>query len=227
MIMSPFRTTAQPGENILVYRKGAFACLMRPGDQRFLRMGEKAVRVRMKQRSAELALQEIATADGLQVRVSAVARWEVADARAFHEIDEDPVSVLYLQTQIALRDLVASLEAPDAVQRLRADRSLVQGLSDAVQLGVAELGIRVLEVVIKDVQLPIEMRRAAIDLATAKARGLAQLEEARARTASLRALANGARLLDEHPALAQLQLVQAAPMGSQLVLKFGTDEREV
>ena len=225
MIMSPFRITAQPGENILVYRKGSFACVLRPGDQRSLRWSERHVVVPMKQQSAELPLQEIGTADGLQVRVSAVTRWEVADPRAFHEVDADPESALYLATQIALRDLVASLEAPEAVQRLRAEPELVRQLVDAVQSQVEALGVRVLAVVIKDVQLPVEMRRAAIDLATAKVRGLAQLEEARARTASLRALANGARLLDEHPALAQLQLVQAAPMGSQLVLKLGTDER--
>jgi hypothetical protein len=47
------------------------------------------------------------------------------------------------------------------------------------------------------------------------------LEAARAETAALRALANGARLLDEHPALAQLRLVQSAPPGTRLVLQLG------
>lgn len=35
---------------------------------------------------------------------------------------------------------------------------------------------------------------------------------------ALRSLANGAALLDKHPALAQLRLVQALPMGSRVVL---------
>ena len=34
-------------------------------------------------------------------------------------------------------------------------------------------------------------------------------------------MANGAALLDAHPALAQLRLVQAAPMGATVVLHVG------
>ena len=74
------------------------------------------------------------------------------------------------------------------------------------------------EVVVKDVILPHELRSAYAELVTAKARGAAQLEAARAETAALRSMANGAKLLDEHPALARLRLVQALPPGSTLEL---------
>ena len=49
---------------------------------------------------------------------------------------------------------------------------------------------------------------------TARQRGQAKLEAARAETAALRSLANGAKLLDEHPALARQRLVQALPPGA-------------
>jgi len=52
-------------------------------------------------------------------------------------------------------------------------------------------------------------------------RGAAQLESARAETAALRALANAGKLLDAHPALAQLRLVQQIPCGSRVVLAMG------
>ena len=64
---------------------------------------------------------------------------------------------------------------------------------------------------LKDVLLPPEIRGAATALIVARQRGAALLEEARAETAALRSLANGARLLDAHPALARLRLVQAVP----------------
>ena len=51
------------------------------------------------------------------------------------------------------------------------------------------------------------------------------LEEARAETAALRSLANGARLLDAHPALAQQRLVQSMPPGTRLVLALGDGVR--
>jgi len=44
---------------------------------------------------------------------------------------------------------------------------------------------------------------------------------ARAETAALRALANAGKLLDAHPALAQLRLVQQIPYGSRVVLALG------
>jgi hypothetical protein len=43
----------------------------------------------------------------------------------------------------------------------------------------------------------------------------------------LGSLANGAKLLDEHPALARMRLVKAAPCGSQLVLRFGAPEESL
>ncbi|CQD10241.1 hypothetical protein BN970_02011 [Mycolicibacterium conceptionense] len=78
-----------------------------------------------------------------------------------------------------------------------------------------------IEAFVKDVIVPAEIRAAAMQLVTAKATGAAKLEAARAETAALRALANAGKLLDAHPALAQLQLVQRVPYGSKVVLAVG------
>ena len=74
---------------------------------------------------------------------------------------------------------------------------------------------------IKDVVLPAELRAAYAELITARQRGQVQLEAARAESAALRSMANAAKLLDEHPALARLRMVQAATYGSKLVLDVG------
>ena len=63
-----------------------------------------------------------------------------------------------------------------------------------------------------------DLRSAYAHLVSARTRGQAQLEAARAETAALRSLANGAKLLDEHTALARLRLVQALPPGSSVQL---------
>ena len=68
--------------------------------------------------------------------------------------------------------------------------------------------------------LPGEIRAAALELATAQHRAAVLLEQARAETAALRSMANAAKLLDDHPALARLRLVQAAGPGSRLVLQL-------
>ncbi len=78
--------------------------------------------------------------------------------------------------------------------------------------------MEVREVVVKDVVQPHELREAYNDVATGRQRALVELEAARAETAALRSLANGAKLLDDHAALARLRLVQALPFGSTVTL---------
>lgn len=165
--------------------------------------------------------QEILTVDGVQVRVSAAVRWTVADPIAWLERAVDPLGLVYLATQVALRDAVAGLTLDSVSQRgAGLDAATLTGAVDAAG---QPLGLSVIEVVVKDVILPTEVRAATLELATARQRSAAQLEMARAETAALRSLANGAKLLDDHPALARMRLVQAAPYGTQLVIKLGAD----
>ena len=55
-------------------------------------------------------------------------------------------------------------------------------------------------------------------------RGLAELERARAEAASLRSLANTAKLLADDPAPLQLRTLQAAAEGAQIVIHRGEGE---
>lgn len=215
-----FHVTVQPGQAALLYRRGEFRRTLGPG-RHLWRWGDQLVEVSTKSRTTVLAAQEVGTSDGLQVKATAAARWRVVDPAAFMHRDEDPHAVLYLALQLALRDLVGGIEAAVLVHRLRSEPDLAHRLRTTVQQAVTELGIDVLEAMVRDVVLPAEVRRIAVDLATARARAQEQLEEARANTAALRALANGAKLLDDHPALARQQLVAAMPPGTQLVLKVG------
>lgn len=166
------------------------------------------------------APQDVLTSDGVSVRVIAAVRWKVADVRAFVATVQDPAGLVYLAVQVALRDALADVE----VERLvRASRLTGDVLLEGARRAGAEVGVEVVGVVVKDVILPVELRYAYAELVTTRTRGLAQLEAARAETAALRSLANGAKLLDDHPALARLRLVQALPHGSTLELSVGTE----
>jgi regulator of protease activity HflC (stomatin/prohibitin superfamily) len=75
------------------------------------------------------------------------------------------------------------------------------------------------EVVLRDLMLPGELRRAYSETALARERGKAELERARGETAALRSLANSAKLLEEHPSLLHLRTIQAAgEPGTTIVL---------
>lgn len=173
----------------------------------------------LRERLVTLAPQEVLTADAVSLRVTVALRIVVTDAVAYVEKADDPVAGVYLAAQIALRDIAVGLTAEEVMRRsTRIDAAAIR---DAARDAGARTGIDVLDAYVKDVIVPAEIRTAAMQLVTAKTRGAAQLEAARAQTAALRALANAGKLLDAHPALAQLQLVQQMPYGSRVVLAMG------
>jgi len=216
----PFITVAAD-QRAVEYVRGSFTRVLGPGRHR--RPWRARFRwVSTRERLVAIAPQDVLTADGLAVRVSAALRWAVVEPRAFVEVADEPVASVYLAIQVALRDALAEVDVADAVRHLR--QSVAGRLVTAARAAAAEVGIDVRDVVVKDVLLPIEVRAATAELVTARTRGQAELEKARAETAALRSLANAARMLDDHPALAQLRLVQALPPGASV--KLAVDRRE-
>jgi hypothetical protein len=128
-------------------------------------------------------------------------------------------SVLYNATQLALRAVVSGVAVEALLnQRLEIGAQLLA----RVQPEAAKIGINVLAVEVKDVMFPADLKRAFADVLKAKQEGQAALERARGESASLRNLANAARVLEGNPALMNLRLMQslasAQNSGSTLVL---------
>jgi regulator of protease activity HflC (stomatin/prohibitin superfamily) len=161
------------------------------------------------------AAQEVASADVPGVKVSAVARWAVADPVAFLDQSVDPTEEIRLAVQLAVRDW-ATATALEAFVGARQAATPV--LTEAAQPAARRVGAEVSEVWLRDLIVPGEIRRAVLAQVTARQEGLAELERARAQTAALRALANGARVLEDHPGLLQLSTTRAAAEGGGTVV---------
>ncbi|MGL4177576.1 MAG: SPFH domain-containing protein [Dermatophilaceae bacterium] len=216
--MSPFAVTVPARTTVVEYRHGAVTRVLEAG-RHPRRWGTRRVAVDRRESLLSVAPQEVPTADGISVRVSAAVRWSVADPVAFLERHEDPRAAVYLATQVALRGMLATATVADL--RQRGAGVSTEALTDAVTPAALDVGVAVAEVVVKDVILPGELRLAALELATSQVRGQARLEAARAETAALRSLANGARLLEANPALARQRLVESLPPGSRVALNVG------
>lgn len=214
------RITVSPGHTVLAYRGTAVQAL--PAGRHRVRKPDATFDVDLRERLIPVAPQEILTADSMSVRVSMTLRACVIDAVAFVERSADPIGAVYLAAQVALREVCAGVGSDDLIRR--GDTVDVTPIRAAAAEVAGTVGLEVLEVVIRDVIVPAEVRTAALEVITAKTRGQAKLEAARAETAALRALANAGRLLDAHPALAQLRLVEAVPYGARVVLSVGGAE---
>lgn len=165
--------------------------------------------------------QEVLTADGVQVRFSVLATITVVDATTWVSASASPLEVIYAALQVALRDRVAALEL---AQIAAARATTLDGVEVELASHVATLGATVSGIAVKDITLPQEVRSVLAQVALTKQRGLAELERARSEAASLRSLANTAKLLADNPALLQLRTLQAAAEGAQVIIHRGEGE---
>ena len=159
--------------------------------------------------------QEVLTADGLAVRLSLTTTVRVESPQTWHEAVEQPDAFLYAALQVALREAVAGRTLDEVLTDRLAVPVQMRG---AVVTAADALGMSVESLALRDVMVPAELRRAAAEVATARAEGLASLERARSEVAATRALANAAKLVASQPGLLQLRTLQAVEAGGATVV---------
>lgn len=217
------RVVVQEWERVLRYRDGRFAEQLGPGAHRrrwWRSWRVRSARVDLRPRLLQVPGQEVLTSDGLSVRLTLLARVTVADPRRWHESAAQPDDFVYAALQVAVRDAVAGR----TLDELLAARTLLAAeLQAAATVTAQEVGLALGEVAVRDLMVPTELRRAAAEVASARAQGQAALERARSEVAATRALANAARLAADNPALLQLRTLQAVEAGrATVVLSAGT-----
>ena len=203
----------------LLYREGKFVEAFSVG--RHIRWGRHLTWNVLDVRKASLLIagQDVLTADNVGIKLSLLIAYQVSDpARATNDT-QDWQGDLHNAAQLALRAVVGGV----AVEALLSQRLEIGAqLLARVQPEAAKIGINVLVVEVKDVMFPADLKRAFAEVLKAKQEGQAALERARGESASLRNLANAARVLEGNPALMNLRLMQslsaAQNAGSTLVV---------
>lgn len=206
--------TIEPWETGVVVRDGAIVDTWGPGRHRHHGRGSVTV---LDTRPSILTIptQEVLTSDGVQVRLSLVARVAIVDPVRWLTTTLSPLELLYTELQVALRDRVAALELA-AISGART--TLLDGVEEELAEVAASVGATLTRIALKDITLPMEVRAAVAQVALTKQRGLADIERARADAAVMRSLANTAKLMAEHPELLQLKTLQAASEGAQVII---------
>lgn len=165
--------------------------------------------------------QEVLTSDGVAAKVSLAARYVVGDVAAALTQDADYRRTMYLLLQLALRDAVGRRTLDET---LAARRAIGPEIRDACAGRLALIGVELLEVDVRDVMLPGELKRAFASVIAARKDGEAALERARGETAALRNLANAGRMLDDNPGLLQLRILQELGESSGNTVVFGAPD---
>jgi len=204
----------------LLYHHGKFvAPPLEPG--RHIRWGRKfeVAPYDLRKVTHPVAGQEVLTADNVSLKVSLLVTCQFADVVKAVRETQSWYADLYNVAQLALRAVAGAVPA-EALLSQRVD--IGAQLLARVQPEAAKAGLTVHTVEVKDVMLSAELKRAFADTLKAKQEGQAALERARGESASLRNLANAARVLDGNPALMNLRVLQslasAQNAGNTLVL---------
>jgi len=203
----------------LLYHKGKLVEVLSAG--RPVRWGRHYTLDAQDVRKASLLVagQDVLTADNVALKLSLLVTYQVADpVKAAHET-QNWQGDLYNAAQLALRAVVGGVFVEKLLnQRLEIGAQLLV----RVQPEGAKIGINVHAVEVKDVMFPADLKRAFAETLKAKQEGQAALERARGESATLRNLANAARVLEGNPALMNLRLMQsltaAQNAGNTLVL---------
>jgi len=189
----------------LRYRDGKFIGLLEPGAYWIYSQVTTIFPVDMRSHYASISGQEVLTKDAVTIKMSLAVEYAIEDPeRAINGV-EKYYDGLHSALQIALRDIVCSLD----VDELLEGRNGISGrLMEMTREKSKALGVRLQSVNVRDIILPGDLRQIFARVVTARKEGQAALEKARGETAALRNLANVAQLLEKNPALLNLRVIQ-------------------
>ena len=192
-------------ERALRYRRGRFVDVLGPGQHWSFRPTTFVRKLDVRPRFVSIPGQEVLSADGVGLRVSLAAEYELTDpARAINNV-ENFQEALYVTIQLALRQIVGETPIDDLLDKRG---ELGARLLELVAEPAQQLGLTVKQVELKDIMFPGALKKTFAQVVSARKEGLAALERARGETAALRNLANAARMLEDNPSLLQLRLLQ-------------------
>lgn len=190
----------------VLYDHGRVKKILGAGRYLIFKPWQSLVYVDMRETTISVTNQEIVCSDSLALRFSSALVYKVTDAVKSIEAARNTYEILYLDLQLVLREAVAGMTVEDVLTRRN---EISNSLLSAIQPKAEALGLQVTSGGIKDITLPAEVRRIYSQVMQAEKLAQANMAKSRAEVASLRALANAAKMMDGNPNLLHLRTLQA------------------
>lgn len=220
------RAQVMEWEQGLLFTNGRFERVLGAGRYWLVKpfKGETLVTVDTRLTSVAVPAQEVLTKDKLPVRLTVIAQYRVADAKAAQFKAQSFGVLLYEELQLALRGLVGAYTLDGLFESKQA---LSERLAELAKPKLAELGVELRACGVKDVVLPGELKGIYTKAVEAEKLAQAALITAREELAAARCQANTAKLIAENPAILRLKELQVLaelakkPGNSTIVLGAG------
>jgi regulator of protease activity HflC (stomatin/prohibitin superfamily) len=201
----------------LLYVEGRLVEKLAPGRHAFWTAGRKieVKRLDLRPQAVEITAQEMLTKDRIALRVTLTAFRRIVDPERVASAVPDVDAWLYRLVQFAIREAVASRTLDEV---LSAKNELDAELRGFVRERMADTGIELTELGVKDVILPGEIRELVNKVVEAERTAKANLIRRQEETAATRSLLNTAKLMEDNPLLLRLKELESI---ERLVEKVG------
>jgi regulator of protease activity HflC (stomatin/prohibitin superfamily) len=210
--------TAAEGTTVVRYVDGALEAVLGAGRHAAWTARRKVTLavIDLREKVVQVTGQEVMTKDRVTLRLNLAASFRVADARRLATVARAPDEVLYLAVQFAAREAVATRTLDEL---LAARESLGSELRPALEARAQVVGLSLLDVGLKDLVLPGEMKTLLNRVIEAQKAAEANVILRREETAATRSMAQTAKVLAENPLLMRLKELEAY---KELAAKVGS-----
>ncbi len=195
----------------LLFRHGKFVRLLKPGLYRFFQPPCYWMVLDKRTQTISVPGQEVLTKDALGIKLTLHAEYQIEDpVRLIKALpawtSQEVVAAIYPLVQLPVREAASEHTLDELLQNRD---MLPERVMIAASARLADTGVKLVRVAVRDIMIPAALRDAFAATTIAQKQGAANLERARSEVASMRALANAARMAQDHPALLQLRALQA------------------
>ena len=192
-------------ERGVIFRFGRYIGTKGPGIFLIIPIVDKIIRVSLRTVVMDIPPQDVITKDNVTIKVNAVNYFRVIEPKkAIIEVED----FLYATGQLAQTTLRAVLGQVELDDVLSDRESINRNLQEILDLHTDPWGIKVLQVELKDVDLPPQMQISIARQAQAERDRRAKVIMAQAEEEAAQFLLNASKLISQDPVAVQLRFMQ-------------------
>ncbi|HDT12699.1 MAG TPA: slipin family protein [Candidatus Marinimicrobia bacterium] len=192
-------------ERGVIFRLGRLIKTKGPGLIIVIPFVDKIVKVSLRTVVMDVPEQDIITKDNVSVKVNAVIYFRVlSPEKAVVQVED-----YYFATSQLAQTTLRSILGQSELDELLSDRDKINhSLQEIIDRQTDPWGIKVANVEIKHVDLPVEMQRSMAKQAEAERERRAKIIAAEGEFQAAQKLSDAAEIIDEHPSAIQLRYLQ-------------------